>query len=543
MTNLEVAQSVPLRPIREVAEKYGLSEDDFDSIGKHKGKLTYAAISTARARSAGKLVLVSAVTPTSAGEGKTTTTVGLAQGLNRIGKKAICAIREPALGPVFGIKGGACGGGYSQVLPMEDINLFFNGDFPAIAAAHNLLSALTDSHIHNGNALAIEPSHNIWPRTVDMNDRALRQIVTGLGGSTNSPAREAGFVIVPASEVMAVLCLSRSLADLKERLGRLIAGRTKGGTPITAKDIGASGAMAALLKDAIRPNLVQTIEGDLAIVHGGPFGNIAHGCSSILGTECAMGLAEFTVTEGGFGSDLGGEKFLDIVCPRLGRGPDAIVLVATVRALKHHGFGDLGAGCQNLMRHLSHLRRYGPPVVVSINRFHSDMDEEHALIKRFCETAGSTAVTSDPWGGGGPGCQEVAEAVVAATSENSSFSPSYRSEAPFEQKLETLVREVYGGEGYDLSASAAKDLAWARKNGYGDLPICTAKTQYSLSDDASLINAPSGFRIRVKDILVSAGAGFLVVVCGDIMRMPGLGKSPAAISIDVDDEGRISGLF
>ena len=544
MTNLEVAQSVPLRPIRDVAERFGLSEDDYDPIGRYKAKLTYPAIKRIRERSGqGKLVLVSAISPTTSGEGKTTTTVGLTQGLNRIGRRAVCSIREPALGPVFGIKGGACGGGYSQVLPMEDINLFFNGDFPAIAAAHNLLSALVDAHIHNGNPLAIEPGHFVWPRTVDMNDRALRQIVTGLGGSGNSPARENGFVIVPASEVMAVLCLSRSLSDLRERLGKLVVGKTKAGTPITAGEVGAAGAMTALLKEAIRPNLVQTIEGDLAIVHGGPFGNIAHGCSSILATECALGIADFTLTEGGFGSDLGAEKFLDIVCPRIGRGPDAIVLVATIRALKHHGAGDLDKGCGNLVRHLAHLRSYGPPVVVAINRFHTDTDEEHAEVRQKCAQAGVTAVTADPWGSGGEGCRDLAEAVAAESQAPAHFTPRYTAEMPFEEKMMRLVREVYGGEGFDLSTSAAKDLAWAKKHGFGGLPICVAKTQYSLSDDPALINAPTGFTIRVRDIVVSAGAGFLVVVCGEIMRMPGLGKAPSALSIDVDEEGRISGLF
>jgi formate--tetrahydrofolate ligase len=543
VTNLSIAQAATLRDIREIAASAELEEGDFEPLGRAKGKLTYAGIERLRARTPGKLVLVSAITPTPAGEGKTTTSVGLAQGLNRIARTAIPAIREPALGPVLGNKGGACGGGYSQVLPMEEINLFFNGDFPAISAAHNLLSAALDAHLQHGNALDLDPRQPMWPRTVDMGDRALREIIVGLGGTANGYVREDGFVITPASEIMAILCLSRSLAELKRRVGDIIVGSTRARRPVRARELAVDGAMAALLRDALRPNLVQTIEGGPALVHGGPFGNIAHGCSSILGTECALGMAEFTVTEAGFASDLGAEKFLNIVCPQLGRGPDAIVLVATIRALRHHGGGDLETGLANLDRHLAHLRQYGPPVVVAINRFKHDTDEDHAVVRNHCARQGAEAVVADPWGAGGDGCADLATVVARHASTPSSFSPLYDSEATAEEKMDTIVRRVYGGEGVDLSEAASKRLTWARKHGFGELPICMAKTQMSLTADPARINAPTGFRVAVREVRPSAGAGFLVAIAGDIMLMPGLGKEPACHRIDVDEEGRISGMF
>lgn len=532
-----------MRDIREIAAKAGLGDADFDPLGKYKAKLTYEGVARLREKSPGKLILVTAVTPTPAGEGKTTTSVGLAQGLNQIGRTAIPAIREPALGPVFGNKGGACGGGYSQVLPMEDINLFFTGDFPAITAAHNLLSAMLDAHIQHGNASEIDIRQPMWPRTVDMGDRALREILVGLGGTANGFPREDGFVITPASEIMAILCLSRSLEELKQRLGDIIVGNTRTKKPIRCRDIGATGAMTALLRDALRPNLVQTIEGGPALVHGGPFANIAHGCSTILATECALGMAEFTVTEAGFASDLGAEKFLDIVCPQLGRGPDAIVLVATIRALMHHGAGDLEVGMANLGRHLGHLRRYGPPVVVAINQRADDTPEQHELVRAWCAVEQVEAVVANPWGGGGPGCTALAEVVAEVAYRESTFTPLYDRSDPAETKLEKIVAGAYGGDGVTLSESARKRLEWARKNGLGELPVCIAKTQMSLSDDPSRINAPEGFTIHVREIRPSAGAGFLVAVAGEIMLMPGMGKEPAALKIDVDAEGRISGLF
>lgn len=542
MTNLDIAQKATLRPITEVAAKAGLSTADFEPLGHYKAKLTQEAVTRLSSRRTGKLILVTAVSPTPAGEGKTTVTVGLSQGLQRIGKKAIPAIREPALGPIFGIKGGACGGGYSQVLPMEDINLFFTGDFPAITAAHNLLSALLDAHLQHGNALDIDTRGDLWPRTLDMNDRALRQIVVGLGGKSNGVVREDGFVITPASEIMAILCLSTSLANLKERLGSIVVAHNKQRKPVFARDLQAHGAMAALLVSAIRPNLVQTMEGGLAVVHGGPFGNIAHGCSSILGTHCALGMSEYTVTEAGFGADLGAEKFLNIVCPRLGYGPDAIVLVATIRALQHQGDGDLSLGFANLQQHLRHLQSYGPPVMVAINRRAEDLPEEHAELITLCAGIGVTAVTCDPWGSGGEGCTDLAQEVVNLTESSSTFKPIYGDEPAFE-KLKTIVRTVYGGVGVELSEKAAKNLEWLEKHGFGQLPVCVAKTQYSLSDNPDLKNAPTGFDVHVREIRLSAGAGFMVAICGEIMLMPGLGKSPTAFVIDVDEQGKISGLF
>ena len=543
MTNLDIAQNAVLRPITDVAHDLGLSNADFEPLGHYKGKLTQEAVSRLSENGTGKLILVTAISPTPAGEGKTTVTVGLAQGLQKIGKKAIPATREPALGPIFGVKGGACGGGYSQVLPMEDINLFFTGDFPAIAAAHNLLSAMLDAHLHNGNELDIDTRGTLWPRTVDMNDRALRDIIVGLGGRNNGVMREDGFVITPASEIMAILCLSTSLSDLKRRLGSIVVGQNRRKQPVTASELRANGAMAALLVSAIRPNIVQTMEGGPAIVHGGPFGNIAHGCSSIVATKCSLGLADYTVTEAGFGSDLGAEKFLNIVCPRLGRGPDAIVLVATIRALQHHGGGDLSIGVGNLKQHIRHLQSYGPPVVVAINRRAEDAMDDHSQLISMCAEIGVKAVTCNPWGGGGTGCEDLANLVVEIADQPSEFHSIYSSEDSAEDKLRAIVKKVYGGENVEVSDKARKNLEWFRKNGFGDLPVCVAKTQYSVSDDPTLLNEPKGFNLHVREVRLSAGAGFLVAICGEIMLMPGLGKTPTAFLIDVDDNGKISGLF
>ncbi|HLK15319.1 MAG TPA: formate--tetrahydrofolate ligase [Fimbriimonadaceae bacterium] len=547
MTNLDIAQSAKLRPIDEVAAGAGLSKEDFDPVGRYKAKLTLSAMRRLGERPTGKLILVTAVTPTPAGEGKTTMTIGLAQGLAKLGKNAIPATREPALGPVFGVKGGAAGGGYSQVLPMEEINLFFTGDFPAVTTAHNLLSAMVDAHVHNGNELNLDVRSIWWPRAVDMNDRALREIVVGLGGASNGYPREDRFVITPASEVMAILCLARSLEDLRTRLGRIVVGTNRAGEPVTAEELKAAGAMAVLLKDAIRPNLVQTLEGGPAFVHGGPFGNIAHGCSSLVATRSALGLADYVVTEAGFGSDLGAEKFFDIKCRALGRGPDAIVLVVTVRALQHHGGGsDLAAcehGLENLWAHHRHLSYYGPPVTIAINRREEDPVGAHELIVDACMGRGLRCVLADPWNGGGTGCCELAEAVIDSISVPSPSKPLYDLSEPFEAKLERIVEVAYGGLAVEYSSKAQHRLEWAVRHGFGELPVVVAKTQYSLSDDPHLLDAPDGFTVHVKDVSVSAGAGFLVAQAGEIMLMPGLGKHPSAVDMDVDAEGRVRGLF
>ena len=542
MTNLDIAQSATLRNIVDIAAEAGLSSSEFEQLGHFKAKLTHEGVHRLAKQKTGKLILVTAVSPTPSGVGKTTVTVGLSQGLQSIGKTAIPAIREPALGPIFGIKGGACGGGYSQVLPMEDINLFFTGDFPAIASAHNLLSALLDSHLQFGNELDIDTRADIWPRTMDMNDRALREIVVGLGDG-NGVVREDGFVITPASEIMAILCLSTSPSDLKERLGSIVVGRNKKREPVFARDLKAHGAMAALLSMAIRPNLVQTMEGGPAFVHGGPFGNIAHGCSSILGTKCALGLVEYTVTEAGFGADLGAEKFLDILCPRLGYGPDAIVLVATINALKHQGGGDLTLGTENLRQHLAHLRNYGPGVIVAINRRAEDRQDDHDLLISICALMDVQAVTCDPWGSGGKGCAELAEKVAELSAKTADFKTLYNREDSIESKLLSIVQKNYGGKDFELSEKAKKSQVWLEKNGFGDLPVCVAKTQYSFSHDPTLLNAPKDFTLQVRELKLSAGAGFIVAICGDIMLMPGLGKAPTAHLIDVDDNGKITGLF
>lgn len=542
-TNLSIAQAATLREISDVAKDAGLTVSDYEPLGHHKAKLSMDAVRRLSAAKHGKLILVTAISPTPAGEGKTTVTVGLSQALQRLGKKAISATREPALGPIFGVKGGACGGGYSQVLPMEDINLFFTGDFPAIEAAHNLLSAMLDAHLHHGNALEIDTRADLWPRTVDMNDRALRSVIVGMGGRNGGVLREDSFVITPASEIMAIFCLATSLADLKERLGSIVVAHNTKKEPVFARDLNAHGAMAALLSTAIRPNLVQTIEGGPAFVHGGPFGNIAHGCSSVLATESSLGLAEYTITEAGFGSDLGAEKFLNIVCPRLGQGPDAIVLVATIRAIKHHGGGDLEAGFPNLAQHIRHLRRYGPPVLVAINQRLDDDLADHETLIRLCAEEGILAITADPWNEGGEGCESLAAEVMKAAQPEPEFAPIYDPEMPVIDKLRAVVQKVYGGHDVELSETARKNLGWLEKHGFGNLPVCIAKTQYSLSDDPSFLAAPTGFTLHVREIRLSAGAGFLVAICGEIMLMPGLGKTPTAFQIDVDEDGKITGLF
>lgn len=544
LSNLTIAQAATLREISFIAKSSGLTEEEFEPLGRTKGKLTWEGIKRLQASPQGKLILVTAITPTPHGEGKTTITVGLSQGLSKIGRTSIPATREPALGPIFGTKGGACGGGYSQVLPMEEINLFFNGDFPAISAAHNLLSAMLDAHLQHGNALGFDVRRPMWPRTVDMNDRALRQIMVGMGGTANGVPREDGFVITPASEIMAVLCLADSLSDLKKRVGRIIIGMKRDQTPITANDLGATGAMTVLLKDALRPNLVQTIEGGPALVHGGPFANIAHGCSSILGTRCALGLADFCVTEAGFASDLGAEKFMHIAAPAIGRHPDCIVLVATVRALKHQGEGDLMVGMENLRRHIRHLKNYGPPVVVAINLFAADLPEELEQVKEAALKEGADACEiADAWMSGGEGCMALAKAVEVHSARTSTFCPLYGPEVTLEEKLTAVVQKAHGGQGVSFSEEAKKKISWLEKQGMAHLPVCVAKTQNSLSDNPDLLNAPTGFDLNVREIRVSAGAGFIVCLCGEMMLMPGLSKKPAALQIDLDDEGRITGLF
>ncbi|MFW5697269.1 MAG: formate--tetrahydrofolate ligase [Fimbriimonadaceae bacterium] len=542
-SNLEIAQRAELKPISQIAVEAGLEEADYEPYGRYKAKLTYAGIEKVSKREKGKLVLVTAINPTPAGEGKTTVTIGLSQGLRKIGKSAIPATREPALGPVFGVKGGAAGGGHSQVLPMEEINLFFNGDFPAITAAHNLLAALIDAHVHHGNRLRLDTRETAWPRTVDVNDRALREIVVGLGGRSNGYPRSDGFIITPASEVMAVLCMARSLQEVKERLGAMVVGYGPKRAPITARELNAAGSMAALLRDAFRPNLVQTLEGGPALIHGGPFANIAHGTNSIAATECALGMADYTVTEAGFGADLGGEKFMNLVAPRLGRHPNAVVIVATVRALRHHGEGDLEKGLANLRRHVDHFRQYKVPPVVAINRFADDSDQDIATVKSCCQTHDLPVVEADPFGWGGDGCRSLAEAVVEAADQPSEPRTLYQDSDHLDAKLDSIVRHAYGGKGFSYTPEAEKQLRWLRNNGFDNLPVCVAKTQYSLSDDPKLINAPEDFEITIRELRLSAGAGFIVAVAGSILLMPGLGKDPAAVHIDVDEHGSLTGMF
>ena len=553
-TDIEIAQAAEMLPIAQIARQVGLDEDKLEYYGKYKAKVDTLALRDVPRK--GKLILVTAINPTPAGEGKTTTSVGLGDALHRLGKKAVLALREPSLGPVFGVKGGAAGGGYAQVVPMEDINLHFTGDFHAIGAANNLLAAMLDNHIQQGNALDIDVRRITWKRCVDMNDRQLRNIVCGLGGKVNGVPREDGFDITVASEIMAVLCLASDLMDLKARLGRMVVAYNRAGDPVYCSDLKAQGAMTALLKDAIRPNLVQTLEHTPAFIHGGPFANIAHGCNSVSATDTALKLGDYVVTEAGFGADLGAEKFLDIKCRAAGLTPDAVVIVATVRALKHHGGcpkADLGKenlpaleqGLPNLLKHVENITKvYGLPAVVAINQFDSDTEAEIAMIRTACEKYGVRVALSQVWGKGGAGGEELAREVLRIIDEEKpSFRFAYESDAPLTEKIEAVAKKVYGADGVDYAPAAAKELQRLTELGYGDLPVCMAKTQYSLSDDAGKLGAPTGFRIKVQKVKVSAGAGFVVVLTGDIMTMPGLPKVPAAENIDVDENGVITGLF
>ena len=554
MTDIEIAQSCEMKPIGQIAEAAGIDDKYLEPYGRYKAKVDYALLKESE-RKDGKLILVTAITPTPAGEGKTTTTIGLADGMRRIGKNVVVALREPSLGPVFGVKGGAAGGGYAQVVPMEDINLHFTGDFHAIGAANNLLAAMLDNHIYQGNALNIDPKRVTWKRCVDMNDRQLRHVIDGIGGKVNGVPREDGYDITVATEIMAVFCLASSIADLKERLGRIVVGYTYDGKPVTAGDLKAVGAMASLLKDALKPNLVQTLEGTPAFVHGGPFANIAHGCNSVLATRMALRLGDYVVTEAGFGADLGAEKFLDIKCRYAGLKPSAVVVVATIRALKMHGgkaknelgTEDLAAlekGLPNLLRHVSNIKNvYGLPTVVAVNRFPTDTDAEVECIIARCKELGVNVVLSDVWAKGGEGGMELAEEVVRLCEQPSEFTFSYELDMPLEAKIEAIVKRIYGGDGVTFTSAAAKELATLKELGYDGLPVCMAKTQYSFSDDASKLGAPEGFTVTVKNVKVSAGAGFVVALTGDIMTMPGLPKVPAAEKIDVDDDGVITGLF
>ena len=555
LSDIEIAQQCAMRPIGQIAEKAHIEEKYLEQYGRYKAKVDLSLLKDSP-RSEGKLVLVTAITPTPAGEGKTTTTIGLADGLRRIGKEAVVAMREPSLGPVFGVKGGACGGGYAQVVPMEDINLHFTGDIHAIGAANNLLAAMLDNHIQQGNALGIDVRRITWKRCLDMNDRQLRFIVDGMGGRTNGVPREDGFDITVASEIMAVLCLAGSITDLKERLGRIVVGYTFAGQPVTCSQLHAEGAMTALLKEAIKPNLVQTLEGTPAFVHGGPFANIAHGCNSVLATRMALRSGEYAVTEAGFGADLGAEKFLDIKCRAAGLTPSAVVVVATVRALKMHGglpknaldHEDLAAlekGVPNLLRHVSNIRNvYRLPCVVAVNKFPTDTDNEVAFIIEKCKALGVNVVLSNVWAEGGKGGEELAREVVRlCEEEKGDFSYSYELDASIEEKLTTVVRRIYGGEGISILPAAQKQIGELTALGFDRLPVCIAKTQYSFSDDPSKLGAPEGFTVTIKNVKVSAGANFLVALTGDIMTMPGLPKSPAAERIDVDENGVISGLF
>ena len=553
LTDIEIAQSCEMRPIYEVAKKAGIPESWVEPYGKFKAKIIRPL--SAPVSGNGKLILVTAINPTPAGEGKTTTTIGLADALNRLGKKTMVALREPSLGPVFGIKGGAAGGGYAQVVPMEDINLHFTGDFHAVGAANNLLAALLDNHIQQGNALGIDPKRITWKRCVDMNDRQLRFVVDGLGGKANGTPREDGFDITVASEIMAVLCLSNNLMDLKQRLSRIVVGYTYTGTPVTAGDLKAQGAMTALLKDAIRPNLVQTLEGTPALVHGGPFANIAHGCNSVSATKLALSLSEYTVTEAGFGADLGAEKFLDIKCRVAGLHPSAVVIVATVRALKYNGgvpktelnvenLEALERGLPNLLRHVRNIREvYGLPCVVAINRFPNDTEAELGLIASKCRELGVNVALSEVWAKGGVGGESLAREVLRLSQNPNHFRFCYELDCPLQEKIETIAKRIYHAGQVSFLPAAAKQLVELEAIGYGNLPICVAKTQYSFTDDQSVLGAPEGFTITVREVKISAGAGFVVALTGSIMTMPGLPKSPAAERIDVDEAGKITGLF
>ena len=555
LTDIEIAQSVTPMPVEDIAAGLGLSRGELVMYGSDKAKVRLSALKDRQDRPDGKLVLVTAITPTPAGEGKTTTTVGLGDALHRLGKKTVLALREPSLGPVFGIKGGAAGGGYAQVIPMEDINLHFTGDFHAIGAANNLLAAMLDNHIHQGNALGIDTRRITWKRCVDMNDRQLRQITDGLGGRLNGVPREDGFDITVASEIMAILCLARDIPDLKEKLAAIVVGYTRDEQPVTAGQLKAQGAMAALLKDAIQPNLVQTLEGTPAFVHGGPFANIAHGCNSVTATRMALKLGDYVITEAGFGADLGAEKFLDIKCRKAGLRPDAVVIVATVRALKHHGGAEKGRlgeenlealerGLPNLLKHIENITvKFGLPAVVAVNRFPTDTEAELALVRSKCAEAGANVALSEVWAKGGEGGLELAREVLRLTEEPNRFTMMYEDSLLLKEKIAAVVREIYNGDGVDFTPAASRELDKLEALGFGHLPVCMAKTQYSLSDNPALLGWPSGFRVTVRGVRLAAGAGFVVVLTGDIMTMPGLPKVPAAEAIDVDENGKISGLF
>ncbi|EIR3894517.1 formate--tetrahydrofolate ligase [Enterococcus faecium] len=553
--DLQISQETELEPIVEVASKLDLKEDDLELYGKYKAKINFSGINRSKDNAEGHLILVTSINPTPAGEGKSTITVGLGDALNKINKKSVIALREPSLGPVMGIKGGAAGGGYAQVLPMEDINLHFTGDMHAITTANNALSALLDNHIHQGNELNIDARRVIWKRVVDLNDRELRKVIVGLGGPIQGVPREDGFDITVASEIMAILCLAADLEDLKARLARIVVGYTFDRQPVTAGDLKAEGALALLLKDAIKPNLVQTIYGTPAFVHGGPFANIAHGCNSILATKTALRLADYVVTEAGFGADLGGEKFLDIKVPNLKKAPDAVVIVATVRALKMHGgmkkdelknenLDALKVGFANLKRHIRNMEQYQLPVIVAINEFVTDTDNELTLLEHLCENQGILAKRASVWADGAEGGVDLAKAVVRLIDrKEANYKPLYRLEETIQEKTETIVKKIYGGNGVVFSKKAQKQIEEFTKNGWDKLPICMAKTQYSFSDDPSLLGAPEDFTITIREIIPKLGAGFLVALTGDVMTMPGLPKKPAALNMDVTNDGEVLGLF
>ncbi len=554
-TDIQIAQEATMLPITEIAAKVDLSPDDLEMYGKYKAKLSDECMARLEKEKDGKLVLVTAINPTPAGEGKTTTSVGLGQAFGKLGKKAILALREPSLGPCFGIKGGAAGGGYAQVVPMEDLNLHFTGDFHAITSANNLLAALLDNHIQQGNELGIDPRQIRWKRCLDMNDRVLRNIVVGLGNKMDGMVREDHFVITVASEIMAILCLADDMADLKRRLGRIIVAYNFNGEPVTAADLQAVGSMAALLKDALKPNMIQTLEHTPALVHGGPFANIAHGCNSVRATKMAMKMADICVTEAGFGADLGAEKFFDIKCRKAGLKPDAVVLVATIRALKYNGgvakdalaeenLDALKKGIVNLEKHIENLQKFGVPVVVTLNSFITDTEAETAFVREFCEQRGCAFALSEVWEKGGEGGIALAEAVLdVLENKESHFAPIYPSDMPLKDKIATIAKEIYGADDVSYAPAAEKELARITELGMGDFPVCMAKTQYSLSDDAKKLGRPEGFTLNVREVYASAGAGFVVAVTGSIMTMPGLPKKPAAFGIDVSDEGVITGLF
>ena len=554
-SDIEIAQAAEMLPISEIAREIGVDADDLELYGKYKAKLPLSLREKLRDKPDGKLILVTAINPTPAGEGKTTVTVGLGEAMQKIGKNAIIALREPSMGPVFGVKGGAAGGGYAQVVPMEDINLHFTGDMHALTAANNLLCAMLDNHLQQGNALRIDPRRVLLKRCLDMNDRALRNVVVGLGGKVNGVPREDGFMITVASEVMAILCLASDMEDLKERLGRILVAYTYGGEPVYARDLGAVGAMAALLRDAIKPNLVQTLENTPALMHGGPFANIAHGCNSVTATKMALKLADYCITEAGFGADLGAEKFLDIRCRVAGLKPVCVVLVATIRALKYNGgvaktdlgeenVGALEKGIVNLKTHLENMRKYGVPVVVAINRFHTDTDAEIAVVERVCKELGAPVSLTEVFAKGGEGGADLAQKVCRTIDEQpSAYHPLYDTALTIPEKIETIAKEIYRADGVTFTAAAKKSIAEIEALGEDKLPVCIAKTQYSLSDNPALLGKPEGFTLTVREVRLSAGAGFVVALTGDIMTMPGLPKVPAAENIDVDENGMISGLF